>query len=356
MKYIFMLMIAVAIHVQTAFAQQKINYYPDSIRIELPEQHTLVVFGMRSIKKDHAFIKNFPALFQELLNYVQKSTQTNFSETGPYTIDIKILPEGVEGTFEWVQEGVTKPIGEKTSITINKSTQPQTHVLVKEKQIVELLPPGWEVSITSNTYKVNIYSETYQGLVSLGHEDFSQTSSALVDDPGMKVIGRKSMYARFSVNENKIQKNSIKYIHPGDNIFLTAIAGVGLLHDKLYPELSFKLGLTFKDHFFRQNIRTSVIYNNLFFAEKTAEKYNTFVNSFLSLSFERNFNPKNDHPHWSGIGAGLLVRKNGDYFVGKTAKFFITHEIGNRVNIVPEFYLTNDFKKFTFGMTLKYSF
>jgi hypothetical protein len=51
-----------------------------------------------------------------------------------------------------------------------------------------------------------------------------------------------------------------------------------------------------------------------------------------------------------------LVRKNGDYFVGKTAKLFITHEMGNRINIVPEFYLTNDFKKFTFGMTLKYSF
>lgn len=349
MKYLFTILLLLVVLLQTKIgqAQQKINYYPDSIRIELPEQHTLIVFEMRRYAENPAFIKNFPAQFDALMAYVKESTSDNFSETGPNKIVIEITPEGHYST---------KPFVESTHFTIENTIANQTKILVKDHQIVELLPPGWEVYITAKEYKIKVYSETYQDLLSLSDLDLTAVGSKLEADAGMKNIGRKSIHAQMVLNQKTIEKSTINYVHPLDNIFINANAGVGLFQDKLYPELSFHLGLTFKDHFKRENIRTAVHYTNLFFAEKTEPGYTSYINSFLSLSFERNFNPNDDHAHWFGLGAGLLVRNKGDYFKGNTAKFFISHELGGRLNVVPEFYLTDDFKKFSFGMALKYSF
>ena len=336
-------------------AQQKINYYPDSIRIELPDQHTLIVFEMKQFKNDLDFIKNFPALFKELLEYVQKSTPVDFASTRPYRIDIQMLPEGYKEIMSNAAEHSYKPVGEKTLIKISHVDNPVTQAIVKEKQLTELLPPGWEVFIFSKDFKIKIYSESFEGIKNLGSIDLAQASSTLSNDPGMEIMGKKSVRARMILQQGKASQNSIRYIYPGDNIALGLNAGVGLFQDKLYPELSFMLGFTFKDRYFRKNIRTSLVFNNLFFAEKVIEGYSTNINSFLSMTFEKNFNSKTDGARWSGLGAGLLVRKSGDYFTGNTAKFFITHDMG-RVNLVPEFYLTDDFKKFAFGMTLKYNF
>ena len=356
MRYSFLLLsVALLCLAGSAEAQQRINYYPDSIRIELPDHQTLVVFEMKQFKKDLDFIRNFPVMFKELLEYVQKSTPANFSSTGPYRIDIQILPEGYKEIMSNSTEHSYKPVGEKTLIKISHVDKSVTQVTVKEKQLAELLPPGWEVFINSKDFKIKIYSESFEGINGIGTEDFTQASSTLSSDPGIKIMGKKSVQARMVVQQGKVSQNYIHYIYPGDNIFLNMNAGIGLFGDKLYPELSFALGLTFKDRFFRQNIRPSIVYNNLFFAEKTTEGFNVNTNSFLSLTLEKNFNRGVGGPHWSGLGAGLLVRKSGDYFTGNTAKFFITHNMG-RVNLVPEFYLTDDFKKFAFGMTLKYNF
>ena len=117
----------------SADAQQKINYYPDSIRIELPDQHTLIVFEMRWFKNDPDFIRNFPTMFKELLEYVQKSTPANFSSTGPYRIDIQILPEGYKEIMSNSTDHSYKPVGEKTLIKISHMDKSVTQVTVKEK-------------------------------------------------------------------------------------------------------------------------------------------------------------------------------------------------------------------------------
>lgn len=357
MKYLFIYLLTFFWSVRFADAQKRINYYPDSIRIELPEQKTIAVIELREFKNNVEFIKTFPAFLKEQLEHVQKSSPGNFSETGPYRIEVRLLPEGEKEILSTGTTQMYKTIGEKTLITIRKIDQPQTMVTVKEKTIVELLPPGWEFSILSKDFKVTIYSESFQSLLSVGSIDLTEVANRLVTDAFMKSLGKKSIRSRTILRENKIDYFVLSRNYPGDNIFLTATAGVGLFRDKLYPQLSFKLGLTFTDHFARQNIRTSLVYDNLFFADKATEGYLNNVNSFLSLSFEKNFNTKTKSAQWMGIGAGLLVRKNGDYFTGNTAKFFIIHEMENRrIGLIPEFYLTDDFKKFAFGMTLKYTF
>jgi hypothetical protein len=75
----------------------------------------------------------------------------------------------------------------------------------------------------------------------------------------------------------------------------------------------------------------------------------------LSVSYSRNF--AKERPRWTGIGVGYLIQSKGDLYTGKTMKFFFESDIGSpKINLVPEFYLTNDFKTFAFGVKLKYEF
>jgi hypothetical protein len=356
MRYFFFALI-LFLGVDHASKAQTVNYYPDSIRIELPDQKTIAIFELRAYKNKPDFIRNFPAFLKELLVNVEKSSPEGFADAGPHKIDIRLLPEGQKEILSSGSEVTYKPLGEKTLITIRPMGRQETHVTVKEKQIVELLPPGWELSIQSKEVKVNLYAESFRSLLLVADLNFNEIADKLTKEIDAKPLGKSSIRSRMIFRENKIDQSAFARKYPGDNIFLTATAGVGLFRDKLYPQLSLHLGLTFNDHFGRRNIRTSLVYDNLIFAEKIVEGYQTNVNSFLSLSFEKNFNYKSKATQWTGIGAGFLVRKNGDYFTGNTAKIFIIHEMENRrISLQPEFYLTDDFKKFAFGMTLRYTF
>ena len=356
MKYLAFVILGLVCMINTAKAQ-RINYYPDSIRIELPDQKTVLVIEMREFKKNTSYLQKFPAFLKEVLDHVQKSSPPDFAASGPHHINVHLVPEGEKEILSAGGMNSYKPIGEKMMISIRPIEQLETQVTIKEKQIVELLPPGWELSILSKDTRVNIYSENFQSMLDVSNLDFTDASDKLTKEANVASIGKNSIRSRMVFRENKIDQSSFSRKYPGDNIGLGATAGVGLFRDKLYPQLTLNLSLTFKDHFGRQNIRTSLVYDNLIFAEKITEGYQTNVNSFLSLSFEKNFNTKSKGAMWEGIGAGFLVRKNGDYFSGNTAKFFIIHEMENRrISILPEFYLTDDFKKFAFGMTLKYTF
>ena len=336
-----------------AFGQPKFNLYPDSIRVEFPELNAMVVFEMRSYTQSESYVRNFSKTLRDVLDNVKKGTAINLAEAAPMRIEVQTMPEGSK------EIGLgTKPFGEKQLVTIRRNEAPQTTMtIIKDRGIVELLPPGWEVYLTSKEYKVKIYAATFASLDQVPTQDFGPVADAINRDPGMKVIGRKSIETQFVISKEKTEQSPIKYVHPGDQVSLSINAGIGLIRDAIYPELSFKVGFSFKDRFRRSNFRTSLVYNNLFFSQQSTEGYVVNLNSFLSGTFEVNFNRKTSQSSWSGLGVGFLVRKSGDYFKGNTAKFFITHTIPNsRFSMVPEFYLTDDFKKFIFGMTLKYSF
>lgn len=334
-------------------AQPKFNLYPDSIRVEFPDLQAIVIFQMRNYPKSNDIIKAFPKTLTESLDYVRKSTSKNPTDLEPLYVEIQSMPEGTK------EVGLSiKPHGEKKLITIRPMAPTQTTMtVVQDKGIVEMLPPGWEMYLTSKDYRIKVYAANFQALEALGTQDFGAIVDKINSDKEMTTLGRKSIESQLIMSENKIDQSAVKYVFPGDYISLNINAGAGLYQNMIYPELSLLLSLSFKDRYRRQNFRVSAIYNNLFFAERTAGGFETYMNSFLSGSFEKNFNRKSSESRWSGIGIGFLTRRSNDYFKGNTAKFFITHSIPNsRFSMVPEFYLTDDFKKFNFGMTLKYSF
>ena len=75
----------------------------------------------------------------------------------------------------------------------------------------------------------------------------------------------------------------------------------------------------------------------------------------MSLSYSRNFRPGRER--FFGVGVGYLLNSKGSIYNGKTMKISILSDIGHpKINLVPEFYLTDDFKEFAFGLKLGYKF
>lgn len=341
---------------QTSTAHQpETDFYPDSIRVELPEEKVLVIFEMRRFENDVKIVQSFPEKFQEWMSYVIKALPVNFRENGPRKITINLKPEEKELILNSGAGHFFKEKGEKAEITI-QNLEPETNLVVRQNTIEQLLPPGWEVSILSKDVVVTIYASTFEGLEILTKQNFVQVESLLNSDPAMKYIGRKSIQARIILKDNKIIQHVIHYDQPVDMLGLDAHAAVGLYRERFYPELSFSASIYRNDRFNRTSQRFELKYSTMFFTEKNIEGgYTTNVNAFVSLSYGRNFSGSRNK--WTSAGVGLLVHKSGDYFEGKTMKFFFSSDIGSsKINIMPEFYLTNDFRKFQYGLKLNYRF
>ena len=315
-----------------------VNYFPDSIRVEFPEQESLVVFELKRFENHSSFIESFPTTLNELSTYLDKSLPNH--QKGEATV-IRVF---------------YKPNNEKEIIIEEKKSQ--TTVLVKDQQIIQLLPPGIEIFMQTENAKVYLYIPEWSALRELANKNFTQIVSRVREESKNYYIGRKSFKARFIIQNNAVSYANVLHTEPHDFLYLTASAGVGVFRDKLYPELSPSIGLSFGDRFNRTNHKVELSYSSMFLLEKKPEGgYTNSISSFLGISYRKNFGTSGDRPVWTGIGAALLVHETENFFKGKTAKFYFLSDLGNkRLNIVPEFYLTEDFKKFQFGMKLTYAF
>ena len=358
MKYIFSTCILLFVCLAQSVRAQgtRIDYFPDSIRIELPAHEGLVVLEMENYVKTKEHLKSFPQLLESLLVQIQKSLPTDFSENGPYNIDITITHEDEDQII-----GLGLPnfrtIGEKTLISISKPVVEQTEVKVRHGEIIELMPPGWSLTIRTKRFVATVYSSTFRGLQEIAQEDFEKVDAHITADLGSTFLGRKSVRSRLVMQDGKIVQDTLTYFHPLDMLSLSLEGAVGVVQTRIYPELSANASIWLYDRYNRPRTKFQLVYENMFFAERRPEGgYESHINSFLSFSIAKNFRKDHGQPRWTGLGVGYLVRQSGDYFTGNTLKFFLSSDVGSRFRVLPEFYLTDDFKKFNFGLKFRYIF
>ncbi len=332
------------------------DYFPDSIRIEFPAHECLVVMEMKNYSSNNQEVKDFPKLLTNLLKQVQKSMPSGFSETGPYRIDVNITHED-EDMLAGAMNYNYRPIGEKTDIKITQP-DPETNVRVKAAEIVELKPPGWEVFIKTKQYNATLYAAHMAGLNGVSTEGFEKVIETLNKNPRAISPGRKFMRSRVVLKNGEVINESVTFVQPLDVLVLNLHGGLGLVHERFFPELVLTASFQFNDRFNRSRHRIELGYQNQFLAQTNTEGgYNAEVNSFVSLSYGTNFSKGAGSPSWTGLGAAYLVRNSGNVYKGKTMKFYFFNEIGSsRINVIPEFYLTDNLEKFTFGLSMRYTF
>ncbi len=333
---------------------RRVDYFPDSIQVDFPEQNAIVIFETKRLQDNFQFIENFSSLLTDLVAYVKRGSITNAPQ--PKRVDVNVKSKSEKQAITNSTGNKYESQNEKMEITVTDLI-PQTHMIIRQNTIEQLLPPGWEVYINTNDVKVTIYAQDFEGMESLAQKDYAQIVSALKADPKLKMAKRNSVQARLIMKEGKIDKSKINYIHPLDLIYIAGSAGVGLFREKVYPELSVSLGILFKDHFNRRNHKVELIYSAMYFTKISENEMDLNISPFLSLAYGKNFG-HSDRDQWTTIGAGLLLYNDqSSNFQGTTMKFFLSTDIGSsKINIVPQFYLTDGLSKFAYGLSLNYTF
>ena len=318
------------------------NPFPDSIRVEFPDQKSLIVFQFRNVTKNLQAIEDFQRQLKGWLAQIATAT----ANTGmPHRATITVKEKG------------------ENEITIEEPAAKLTRIRSDENTITELLPPGWEINVSLKAARIYVYGQSFKDLEVVASQSFEVIRAKIKAEFETHTMIRKSLVSRLILQDQKITYSSMKRRIIADYIELSGNAGFGFLGDKFYPELDLEVDLRFGNRYNRNNHKVSLLYQNLFFAERKAEGgYSNNTNSFLSLSWSKNLNStfwvsnkEKSSPQWFGLGAGYLILKKGDYFTGKTVKFFISETIGH-FTATPEVYLTNDFKNFQMGIRLSYQF
>lgn len=322
-----------------SFAQPK--QYPDSIRVELPQQESFIVFELRRYTEDKKIITDFPSRLSRMLGHIERSIPSAEQQK----------PQTVEVTYE-----SEKDRAHEFLIRISPTQQPETRVSIASDAIVQLIPPGWNITVKDKLATIHIYAPDIERLRQLSVVNLGPIVSHLDTDPDTFHHKREGTISRLILSDGKVTSATTSHRLPGDMLGLHAGAGVGLLQEKWYPEFNFSTALYFSSRFNPFRHRFMFTYDlKLFSQTNEFGDHSLAPATFLSFSYGINF--AKEKPRWTALGVGYLAHNRSDIFKGKTLRIFLETDIGSqKLNIVPELFLTDDFKKPMFGVKLNYRF
>jgi hypothetical protein len=317
-------------------AMKTVNEFPDSLRVELPDQKAIILFELKNIKENPQDVENFSDRVKKIQNYLTTSI-ADFS-----------IPHQVV---------ITENEQLKQSITITQPAQQTTRLRIEDNEIQELLPPGWEIVWNSPASIIHLYIHDLNQLEYVSRVNFVTMASKLKTEAEQSFVGRKRMVAHTIIKNNETVFRDVKFQMPSDFLGIHFGIGFGNLQNKFYPELNVSVVVYRGNHFNQMRQKFGIDLQSQFFTTTNNDGRLSNDNTFLSLSYGRNFSKANQRQRWTTLGAGLLIKQNGDIYQGNTAKFYFQTDIGNsKLNLVPELYLTDNFKKGLIGIKLNYIF
>ncbi len=318
-------------------SMKTVNEFPDSVRVELPDQRAVILFEIKNAKENTLDIASFSDRIKNIHTYITNSIA-----------DVSI-PHYVL---------ITENKSLEQAITITQTQQQKTQLRIKDNEIQELLPPGWEIVWNSPASIIHLYIHHLKQLESVSQVDFVTMASKLKTEAQQSFVGRKRMVAHSIIKNNETIFSDVKFQMPSDFLGVHFSVGFGNLQNRFYPELNVSVAVYRGNHCNQLKQKIGVDLQSQFFTSTNNDgKLSTDRNTFLSLSYGRNFSKANQRQRWTTLGAGLLIKQTGDIYQGNTAKFYFQTDIGSsKLNLVPEFYLTDNFKKGLFGIKLNYVF
>jgi hypothetical protein len=325
-------------HVYTNSLGRVINMFPDSIRIEIPDERILIVLEARNYRAAVSALDGLALQLKGISDVLAKSHITK--------PDCKA---------HVVRQ--TTDLNDFRNIDITEVAEPASRVRLQKDQLLEILPPGWEIFMEENNYKLFVYCDDPEKIGKVLGADILLVREKL-DATRSYAGGRKSVKSRFILRNHSLAFDEIRYYHPLDMVSLSLGTGVGVLRNRVYPEIVGYLGFYIADRFNRHSHRIEASYSSNYFGQLGSENvFHASIASFAGISYAKNFG-RND-PFWLGVGGSYLVSQTGDFnfFQGKTMKFYLISTMGTgKFSIMPEFYLTNDLKSTQFGLKMNYRF
>jgi hypothetical protein len=347
MKYLFLLLTTAFVFLGLAISAQHpsvlpksmiaVNEFPDSVRVELPDQQAIILFELKNVKQKATDIERFSERVKAIQAYITSSLS---DVSNPHHV---LITENENLELE---------------ITITQNEHQKTQLRIKDQEIQELLPPGWEMIWKTKESIIHLYLHDINELDAVSRVDYANMASNLKSEAQQSFVGRKRMIAHTIIKNNETAFRDVKFQMPSDFLGIHFGTGFGFLQNKFYPELNISVTMYRGNHFNQLRQKIGIDLQSMIFTSTGSDhKLSTHPNTFLSLSYGRNFSGANQRQRWTTFGAGLLIKSQGDIFQGNTAKFYFQTDIGSsKLNLVPELYLTDNFKKSLIGIKLKYLF
>jgi hypothetical protein len=308
--------------------------YPDSIRIEFPNDGAFLVLNEKNIQKNDSIFTRLPQLLDHLVTDLEKG----LADTSiPHHIKVTYLPNG-----------------DRKMIATEKNSN-STEILSRNNQVIQLLPNGWEMEITLYNSKVYIYAPSFDKLKALAKQNFSLVQENMNTELATD-LHRNSLTSRLVIQNNTLQSHKHERTGVQDILSINFGAGFGFTGDKYNPFTKGTIAISLRDrsNMYRHKIELSATTSFYTFQKNNGNLYSKASN-FIDLSYNINTSPGNRKASWLGFGAGILSTKKQNFFTGKTARFFINKSIG-KFNFSPQLYLTNDYKDRLMGLGVSYSF
>jgi hypothetical protein len=316
--------------------------YPDSIRVELPGQGAIAIFELRMYAKDKEIVSTFPARLSEICEHVRKSiAESEWSNAHTVTVTADKTDRNEKGY----------------QIIITKKMEEVTRLRIKETTVLELLPPGWDLTIRMERSVVHVYAPDFAALEAVARLNFGPLTAYLATQDDFVNAPRMGVFSRVIMRDEKITPAGATGRRlPADMLGLHAGAGVGLVGDRIYPDVNFITAIYLANRFQDNRQRIAVGYELKLLSGRTEENaFRSTPASFITASYGINFSDKRSR--WTALGVGYMVHNRSDMFTGRTLKISLESDIGSeKLNLVPELFLTDDFRKSIFGIKLSYKF
>jgi hypothetical protein len=310
--------------------------YPDSVRIEFPNQQSLVVFRMKELEGKDSVISKFPNRLKTLL----KELEASIVDTDKlHLVNVQYRANG------------------NHTISIKEQEEKTTEIISQNSEIIQLLPPGWDIYIKTENESIYVYSPSFEKLTALILENFELTAKGITTEIEQKPLHRKGLIAKTITKNNQLEYTNFKRRGVGDLLVLYADFGFGYLYNQLYPEVNATLSVVFKDrtNVIKQQVNLSL--ETMYLSNKTeAGILNSKLLSFLSLSTDWAQGKNNKYQSSFGVGFGLSLQENSLFFTDRAYKLFFNKTIGN-FTLSPQFYRSiKDKNNSIAGFSFKYRF
>lgn len=317
----------------TVYCQQK-NYHLDSLILDIDEQIQVKIASHSMLWLNH--YEGFSSRVEQF----QKDVSTIRNEIPR---DKNILIESGK-----VGEITLKITGDSKNYIIDKSVDSfriNKAIIRAEKYEIFI-----EFQDIDNLLSTDIQKKINN--VTIAHEKEEQECRGPLDftaEDDKKGRGTAfNVYYKCEDDTAIFDPDRTRYNHMKDQLWIDPSVGIGIAQNKLITELGLRIGIVWTDMgVLRKHYYISY---NLVYDFNQEQTFN--LNHFVNLGYRKNFTSSRSKYKWRGAEIGYLIHSNGDFFTSPTFKLGVLINVNKNINLTPEIYFDDGFKKVYPGIRL----
>lgn len=317
----------------TIYSQQK-SYHLDTLIIEVNEQIKVKIASYSNVWLNH--YEGFSSRVEQF----QKDL-SNIRNEIPHDRNVFIISEQI-GQITLRIEGDRKEyILEKSveSFRINKAVikAKKYEIFIEFQEIDKLLSTDIQKYINNITLEHEESAQKFHGPLEF-------TAEAERKGRGTAF----NVYYKYQNDTVVWDPDRSRYNEMKDQLWINPNVGFGIAQNKLITDFGLRIGISWTDMgVLRKHYYVSY---NLVYDFNQEQAYS--LNHFLSLGYRKNFSSSRSWYKWRGAELGYLFYSNGDFFTSPTFKIGTLINFGKNINLTPEVYFDDGFKKIYPGIRL----